>query len=70
MERKLWYAVQQDYDDDWGYGSFDLSEAKQMALSLGDDAFVAAIDGGFDENGLPTTDTIAVWELHGDELLD
>lgn len=66
--KKLWYAVMRDSEDtDWGYGSFDLDEAKEMAKTLGDEAYIAAIDGGYDESGNATTDPIEVWELHQDE---
>ncbi len=68
---KLWYAVMRDYEDtDWGTGSFDLEEAKEMArMEESDDAYVVAIDGEYNDDGDPTTDPVAVWELHGDELL-
>ena len=44
MERH-WYAVMRDHDDnDWGYGSYDLLEAKSMARKIRDngcdDAFI------------------------------
>lgn len=36
-----WYAVlQDDEDDDYGYGSFDLEEAKAMAERMGDEAYI------------------------------
>ncbi len=31
----VWYAVQQDRDDDWGNGSFDKDEALQMLKAQG-----------------------------------
>lgn len=49
MESKIWYAVMRDRDDnDWGYGSFDLEEAKKMARDLGGDAYIVVIDDGDD----------------------
>lgn len=47
--RKIWYAVLEDNDDnDWGYGSHDLDEAQKMVAkfrSIGyDDAYIAVID--------------------------
>lgn len=49
MNNKLWYAVMRDRDDnDWGYGSFDLEEAKAMARNLGGDAYIVVIDDGDD----------------------
>ena len=66
---KLWYAVLRDSDDnDWGYGTFDLDEAKEKARRLSDEAYIVAIDGGYDSEGNETTDPIAVWELHQDEF--
>ena len=50
MTEKMWYAVQVDGYDAWDYGSYDLDEAKKMALGeldkLGDgvDAVIAFID--------------------------
>ena len=44
---KYWYAVMRDRDDDdWGYGSYNLDEAKQMARNYGDEAYIAVIDEG------------------------
>lgn len=57
-----WYAVMiDDDDDDWGYGSHDLKEAKQMVKELeSDTAYIAVID----EADYP--DCIA--EIHQDEF--
>lgn len=42
---KYWYAVMRDRDDDdWGYGSYNLDEAKQMARNYGDEAYIAVIE--------------------------
>lgn len=30
-ESRIWYAVQTDREDDWGYGSYDRDEAIRMA---------------------------------------
>lgn len=49
MESKIWYAVMRDREDnDWGYGSFDLEEAKKMARNMGGDAYIVVIDDGDD----------------------
>lgn len=37
-----------DDDNDWGYGSYDLDEAKEMAKGLGEDAYIAVIQEGSD----------------------
>ena len=40
-----WYAVMRDRDDDdWGYGSFDLDEAKQMSRKMGIESYIAVIE--------------------------
>ena len=43
---KKWYAVMADRDDrDWGYGSENLEEAKQMVREMeSDTAYIAVID--------------------------
>ena len=45
MENR-WYAVMRDrQDDDWGYGSHDLEEAKEMLAGFGtDDGYIAVIE--------------------------
>ena len=45
MENR-WYAVMRDkQDDDWGYGSHDLEEAKEMLVGLCvDDGYIAVIE--------------------------
>ena len=44
-----WYAAMRDRDDDdWGYGSYDLDEAKKMARDLGEEAYIAVIQEGGD----------------------
>lgn len=43
--RAIWYAVMKDRDDDdWGYGSPDLEEAKRMCRKMGESAYIAVID--------------------------
>lgn len=43
--KKLWFAVMRDEtDDDWGYGSDSLSEAKKMAAEFGPQSYIAVID--------------------------
>lgn len=49
----IWYAVMMDNEDnDWGYGSRDLAEAKAMVARLQaqgyGDAYIAVIDEGGD----------------------
>lgn len=46
MENKRWYAVMTDRDDsDWGYGSYDLEEAKEMLVGLCvDEGYIAVIE--------------------------
>ena len=48
MEQKLWYAVMRDREgDDWGYGSYDIEEAKQMlAEEESGEAYIAVIAEG------------------------
>ena len=52
MENKIWYAVMTDNDDnDWGYGSFDLAEARAMLDKIRTDhpdSYIAVIDDGND----------------------
>ena len=46
---KYWYAVMTDREDtDWGYGSYDLEEAKQKARNYGKEAYIAVIAEGND----------------------
>ena len=48
MEQKLWYAVMRDREDgDWGYGSYDIDEAKQMLTEEeSPEAYIAVIAEG------------------------
>ena len=48
MEKKLWYAVMRDReDDDWGYGSYDIDEAKRMLTEEeSGEAYIAVIAEG------------------------
>lgn len=56
-----WYAVMRDRDDqDWGYGSHDLEEAKEMARKMGPDAYIAVINEG--------NDAVCVDEIDQDEF--
>lgn len=43
---KMWYAVQLNADDDWGWGSFDWDEAVEMLKAQGQ-GMIATIN---DEN--------------------
>lgn len=48
-DNKIWYAVMYDREyDDWGYGSYDFSEAKKMCVNIGENAYIAVIDEGSD----------------------
>lgn len=60
----MWYAVMRDRDDnDWGYGSYDLEEAKQMLKDMeSDEAFIAVIEEG--------NDPICIEELTQAELFE
>lgn len=60
-----WHAFMRDKrDDDWGTGSFDEQEARDWMeaqhASGNTEAYIAIIDGDYDEDGNPTTDPIAV----------
>ena len=52
MKHKLWYAIMQDNDDqDWGTGTFNLEEAIERVKAKRDefpDAYIAVIDDGPD----------------------
>lgn len=53
MNNNYWYAVLTDNEDnDWGTGSYDLTEAKEMVTrykGMGySDAYIAVIDEGND----------------------
>lgn len=47
-EEKLWYAVQADGDNDWGYGSYDYDEAVEMLMSCERYTLIAVIDNADD----------------------
>lgn len=48
MENTYWYAVMDDNDDgDWGYGSYDLDEAREMLKNY-PDGYIAVIEMGHD----------------------
>lgn len=48
MSDRKWYAVMRDReDDDWGYGSYDIEEAKRMCLDQeSPEAYIAVIEEG------------------------
>lgn len=49
MEKKTWYAVLRDEEDnDWGYGSKNYEEAVEMARRVGENARIAVISDGKD----------------------
>lgn len=43
-EERLWYAVQKDSEDDWGYGSYDYAEAVEMLNSCESYTLIAVIE--------------------------
>lgn len=48
MEKTFWYAVMQDNEDtDWGTGSYDLAEAREMLKDY-PDGYIAVIEEGSD----------------------
>lgn len=48
MKNRLWYAVMQDNEDnDWGYGSYDLDEAMEMVKKY-PEGYIAVIEEGND----------------------
>lgn len=68
MDKKYWYAVLRDReDDDWGTGSFDLEEAKEWASKC-EHGYIAVIDGGYDEDGNETVDPICVGEINKEDF--
>lgn len=66
--KKLWYAILMDNEDnDWGTGSFDLTEAESRVMKYRangcPDAYIAVIDANFDADGNPTTDGLCIEEI-------
>lgn len=60
---KHFYAVMTDREDtDWGTGSFDLDQAKEMAKKY-ENGFIAVIDAGYDADGNATTDGVCIDEI-------
>lgn len=60
MEKKLWYAVVTNNDPDWGYGSYDKEEARQMAVECANSGKYNRVDlVTVDEDG----DPIAIEEV-------
>lgn len=48
MEKNYWYAVMKDNEDnDWGTGSFDLEEAREMVKAY-PEGYIAVIEEGND----------------------
>lgn len=42
---RTWYAVMANRDDqDWGYGSYDINEAKTMCRDYGPEAYICVVD--------------------------
>lgn len=58
--KKLWYAILRDEEDnDWGSGSFNKEEAINMAKAQNFKR-IAVIDGGYDDKGNETTDPLCI----------
>jgi hypothetical protein len=52
VESKLWYAVMRDRDDiDWGTGSYDLDEARELMNDWRKDGWTDAYIAVIDESG-------------------
>lgn len=68
MEKKLWYAVMRDSDDnDWGIGSYYRNEAEYMVfenISEYPDGYIAVIDEG---DGTPIS-KICVDEIYPEDF--
>ena len=64
--KKLWYALQNSTEDDWGTGSFDYNEALEIAKKKGY-KLIAVIDANYDEDGTPTTDGECIEEIEVEE---
>lgn len=62
QNKKIWYAVQKDREDDWGTGSFDYNEAVEMCKNDDRYTLIVAIDGDYDDNGIEHTEPIAIAE--------
>lgn len=59
-DRDKWYAVMKDREDtDWGYGSYDLDEAIEMAKVYSPGSYIAVID--------ETGDPVCVDEIEVEE---
>lgn len=41
---RYWYAVQEENDNDWGYGSYNINEAKEMCNSNEEYVRIAVIE--------------------------
>lgn len=60
--KKIWYAIlMDDFDNDWGTGSFDEKKACQKARDMGAKK-IAEIDADYDEDGEPHSDPICIRE--------
>ena len=64
--KKLWYALQNSTEDDWGTGSFDYNEALEIAKKKGY-KLIAVIDANYGEDGNPTTDGECIEEIKVEE---
>lgn len=59
-----WYAVEKDREDnDWGYGSYDLEEAKEMLKNF-QNGLIAVIEEGDDPI---CVEEITYHEVYGEE---
>ena len=54
-EERLWYAVQKDSEDDWGFGSYDYDEAVKMLFDCDEYNIIAVIENDVCEKVLDKT---------------
>ena len=61
-----WYAVMMDSEDtDWGTGSYNLDEAKEMLdKELHPDGYIAVIRGCYNRDDEPTVDPVCVDKIY------
>ena len=58
---KIWYAVVAgDDDNDWGYGSYDPTDAREKAERLSDSAYIVVVREG--------DDPVAIEEIRRDDF--
>lgn len=69
---KLWYALMNGKDDDWGTGTFDREDALRQMRKFNDRSeaegklrewYIAVIDGDYDEDGNANADPVCIEEI-------